>query len=140
MTVKLVVNGTSVLQNQTGPIPAFGHRAEKSWLPGAPARMALEWCPRFRLATCFDRLPSSTKRLDVRPPFPGAVRTNGDFTCIMLTVAPLSEPEPMRGLFLVTFRPQPNAPARPKARPNPRSQREQGQPEAVAMIAKFVDP
>ena len=35
------------------------------------------------------------------------VRTNGDFTFINLTVLRISEPEALRGLLLVTFRPRP---------------------------------
>ena len=38
-----------------------------------------------------------------------SVRTNGDFTKVDLTVTRFSEPEAVRGLFLVTFRPTPEA-------------------------------
>ncbi len=37
------------------------------------------------------------------------VKTNGDFTRVDLTVARISDPETIRGLFLVTFRPSPAA-------------------------------
>jgi two-component system CheB/CheR fusion protein len=48
------------------------------------------------------------------------VRTNGDFTFINLTVARISEPETLRGLLLITFRPRPVLPEgqRPKGSRN----------------------
>ncbi len=35
------------------------------------------------------------------------VKTNGDFVCVRLTVIKLTEPESVRGLFLITFQPEP---------------------------------
>ena len=54
------------------------------------------------------------------------VRTNGDFSCVDLRVKQLQSPEPLRGLYLVTFEPsqQPKEPLAPVG-PHEKTEREQ---------------
>ena len=44
------------------------------------------------------------------------VKTNGGFSSVTLTVRPLSEPEVLRGTYLVSFEIEPSAPAAPEAK------------------------
>jgi two-component system CheB/CheR fusion protein len=44
------------------------------------------------------------------------VRTNGDFTFINLSVVRLTEPDPLRGLMFITFRPRPTPAEGPRPR------------------------
>ncbi|MGR8933968.1 MAG: CheR family methyltransferase [Gammaproteobacteria bacterium] len=57
---------------------------------------------RLELATALRQ--AVTKSIDIQHPNV-RVKTNGDYTVIDLTVARIAEPEPIRGLFIVSFRP-----------------------------------
>ena len=54
------------------------------------------------------------------------VRTNGDFTHVNISVAKIREPESVRGLLLVTFRPRPAPAEEAEAKPRARGRRESG--------------
>ncbi len=64
------------------------------------AREGLQFDLAAALRECV-RIGAEVTREDVR------VKANGEFVRVNLTVAPISEPESIRGLLLVTFRPAP---------------------------------
>ena len=66
------------------------------------------------------------------------VRTNGDFTFINLSVVRIMEPETLRGLLLVTFRPRPTPADTTKSRSREHKERESSRVEGLERELQYT--
>jgi two-component system CheB/CheR fusion protein len=67
------------------------------------------------------------------------VKSDGDVTHLALTVTPIKEPEALRGLLLVTFRPSPEAPEpRAKAKRGEKKAKADGRLAQLERVLKFM--
>ncbi len=108
----------SVIVNQRGDISFIHGRTGKYLEPasGQPRNNVLEMAREgLRLALAAALRRAATQKSEVVSE--GVrVKSNGSFTLVDVAVSRISEPESVRGLFLVTFRPARVAAARPAAR------------------------
>ena len=125
---------TSVIVNERGDI-AYIHGRTGDFLEAASGQprwnileMAREGL-RIQLSAALRRAAAQNERVvheAVR------VKTNGDFTPVRLTVTRLSEPEPIRGLLLVTF--QTGKEQKPPPLPKAKLRRSMLSPDVVSAL------
>ena len=110
----------SVIVNERGDI-SYIHGRTGIYLepaPGRPRNNLLEMAReglRLALAAALRRASRQTSEVvseSVR------VKTNGGFTMVEVVVSRIADPESIRGLFVVTFRPSPHRPPLPARRRN----------------------